>query len=344
MEKEGLKPTEVDLSVKNAQTNETYKNEQEMISKNTSVIVQRTPLSRKHQSQTSQAYTIKKTQSATLTGAELQNVSELYSANATEEDKIEAMMKQGVLGYDQYHKKGGRYSKPTTPAPAYLRCYKCQGQGHYPSNCSMPKNKEPMARPPTGIPRSKLQFASKETKGAKLCPDGTYMVVSTETEAYRNPKKEKPPFVPQERKEESDDEVIPDELTCGICDELVREPVRTPCCDRSFCRECITKDLLDQSDDQKCLKCNKPLTPYQLIEDKTMKQEAILFKNSRGKTSRQKTEHVAPKKVSYGSSATQYGSVFGNGKVEMNKTAGYIVKHPGTIIKTEGNQSKKAEN
>ena len=58
------------------------------------------------------------------------------------------------------------------------------------------------------------------------------MVVSTETEAYKNPKKEKPPFVPQAVKEESDDELIPDELSCGICEELVREPVRTPCCDR----------------------------------------------------------------------------------------------------------------
>ena len=140
----------------------------------------KTNRSRKHAAPTP-AYTIKK--KTTLTEEQLSQVSELYAVEATEEDKIQAMMKQGfyfftifqktnvlkgVLGYDQYHKKGGRYSKPTQPAPAYLRCYKCQGQGHYPSNCSMPKNKEPMARPPTGIPRSKLQYASKETKGAKV--------------------------------------------------------------------------------------------------------------------------------------------------------------------------------
>ena len=45
MEKEGLKSTEVDLSISNAQNSEIYKNEQEMISKNSSVIIQRTPLS-----------------------------------------------------------------------------------------------------------------------------------------------------------------------------------------------------------------------------------------------------------------------------------------------------------
>ena len=41
MEKEGLKQTEVDLSISNAQTSETFKNDQEMISKNSSVIVLR---------------------------------------------------------------------------------------------------------------------------------------------------------------------------------------------------------------------------------------------------------------------------------------------------------------
>ena len=35
------------------------------------------------------------------------------------------------------------------------------------------------------------------------------MVVSTEADAYKNPKKEKPPFVPQEKKEESEAELIP---------------------------------------------------------------------------------------------------------------------------------------
>ena len=38
-------------------------------------------------------------------------------------------------------------------------------------------------------------------KGAKLCSDGTYMVVATDVTAYQNPKKERPPFVPVEKKE-----------------------------------------------------------------------------------------------------------------------------------------------
>ena len=44
--------------------------------------------------------------------------------------------------------------------------------------------------------------------GAKLCQDGIYRVISTEIEAYENPKKEKPPFVPVEKKDDSDDEMV----------------------------------------------------------------------------------------------------------------------------------------
>ena len=39
---------------------------------------------------------------------------------------------------------------------------------------------------------------------------------------------------------------VPDELCCTLCKELVREPVKTPCCHQSYCRECISKELLSQ--------------------------------------------------------------------------------------------------
>ena len=72
-----------------------------------------------------------------------------------------------------------RYPKPNegAPAPSYLRCYKCQGQGHYPNQCPMPKVQEkPSARPPTGIPRSSFKPAQATDKGAKLTAEGQYVV------------------------------------------------------------------------------------------------------------------------------------------------------------------------
>ena len=57
MEKEGLKPTESDLTVINAQTNEIYTDHSIQISKNSSVKVQRAPLGRRAGS--TPAYTVK---------------------------------------------------------------------------------------------------------------------------------------------------------------------------------------------------------------------------------------------------------------------------------------------
>ena len=98
MEKEGLKPTEVDLSISNAQTSEQFKNESEMISKNSSVVVLRTPLSRRiGVGNNSTAYPVnmpKKASTTKHTLEQLKSISDLSRVDADEEDKIAAMMHQ----------------------------------------------------------------------------------------------------------------------------------------------------------------------------------------------------------------------------------------------------------
>ena len=78
--------------------------------------------------------------------------------------------------------------------------------------------------------------------------------------------------------EEEEDEELPDELTCRLCNDLVQDPHKTQCCQTSYCRECIINRLLE-SDEQKCPNCKRDLTPMQLTEDKILKMESINFKN-----------------------------------------------------------------
>ena len=100
------------------------------------------------------------------------------------------------------------------------------------------------------------------------------------------------------------------------------------------------------------MKCKKPLTPYQLIEDKSLKQDAINFKNATAyrfglqtilwllindfsrksaKANAGAAGSSAAKKVTYGGN-NEYGQVLGsNGKLEMNKNA-YIVKSESSVI------------
>jgi hypothetical protein len=59
--------------------------------------------------------------------------------------------------------------------------------------------------------------------------------------AYKEGKKEKPPFVHSdspEPKAEDESKKIPAELLCGICNNLLVDAVVIPCCGNSFCDEC----------------------------------------------------------------------------------------------------------
>lgn len=58
-------------------------------------------------------------------------------------------------------------------------------------------------------------------------------------EAYAIGKKEKPPFLPEERSSSSEeDDPIPDELLCLICKDIMNDAVVIPCCGNSYCDEC----------------------------------------------------------------------------------------------------------
>lgn len=57
--------------------------------------------------------------------------------------------------------------------------------------------------------------------------------------AYAIGKKERPPFVPQEKPmSEPEEDPVPDELLCLICRDLLSDAVVIPCCGNSYCDDC----------------------------------------------------------------------------------------------------------
>ncbi|XP_068271210.1 E3 ubiquitin-protein ligase RBBP6-like [Nyctibius grandis] len=220
--------------------------------------------------------------SASVSLTQLTKTANLAEANASEEEKIKAMMIQSCRAYDPIN-----YMKnPSGPPPPSYTCFPRGKPGHYRKNCpaNRVKNFEPVPRvkKSTGIPKSFLmEVKDPKTKGAMLTNTGKYVIPIINAEAYARGKKEKPHFLPEEPPSSSDDP-IPDELLCLICKEIMTDAAVIPCCGNSYCDECIRTALLE-SEEHTCPTCHQTdVSPDALNANKFLRQAVNDFNNGTG--------------------------------------------------------------
>ncbi|XP_038141234.1 E3 ubiquitin-protein ligase RBBP6-like [Cyprinodon tularosa] len=309
MARERLKATDCDLQITNAQTREEYTDDEAHIPKHSSVIVRRTPIGGVKpagrtfivdRSETAGVgSSIPTDSSPSLTVAQLAKTPNLVDANASEEDKIRAMMTQSNHEYDP-----SNYSKKAVgPPPPYYTCYRCHKSGHYIRHCPLLMMQDKSVEGPKpvriskGIPQSFMVKADPSAKGAMLTSTGEYAIPAIDAEAYAQGKKERPPFVPNDQSSSEDDsDPIPDELLCPICNDLMTDAVVIPCCGNSYCDDCIRTALLD-SEEHICYSCKQSdVSPDNLIANKFLRQAVNNFKNETGYTKhgRKQLQHAAP--------------------------------------------------
>ncbi|XP_056442520.1 E3 ubiquitin-protein ligase RBBP6-like isoform X1 [Gadus chalcogrammus] len=283
MARERLKATDCDLQITNAQTREEYTDDEIHIPKHSSVIVRRTPIGGVKpagrtfiidRSDTAMVGSSRPTDSSpSMSLAQLSKTANLADANASEEDKIKAMISQSIHDYDPIH-----YSKKAIgPPPGHYICFRCGKTGHYIRQCPLQMDKSLEGPKPVkiskGIPQSFMVKAEPDAKGAMLTSTGEYAIPAIDAEAYAQGKKERPPFVPRDQSASEDEsDPIPDELLCPICNDLMSDAVVIPCCGNSYCDDCIRTSLLD-SEEHVCYTCKQSdVSPDNLIANKFLRQ------------------------------------------------------------------------
>ncbi|CAB1452202.1 unnamed protein product [Pleuronectes platessa] len=294
MRLERLKARHCELQISDAQTNEEYTDDEAEIPRLSSVIVRRIPpggvkpagktfivhLNSKAAVRSPKPILQQKDSSISASLAKLAKTGNLVDANASEDDKIEAMKLQSNYEYASIN-----YSKnPYGPLPDNYICYRCGKPGHHIRQCPSMFDESVEApkrfRKCTGIPQSFMVKAEPGTKGAMLNSDGEYAIPVIDAEAYARGKKERPPFVPHDDSSpEEEANPIPSELLCPICKDLLTDAVVIPCCGNSYCDDCIRTFLLD-SEEHICFTCQQSdVSPDSLIANNFLRQVVNNHKN-----------------------------------------------------------------
>lgn len=215
---------------------------------------------------------------------------DLANSTASEDDKIKAMMSQSSQEYDP--SKYVKSRSMTGPLPPNYTCFRCGKSGHWIKNC--PTNNIEVKRS-TGIPRSfMVTVDGPDHKGALLTSTGEFAVPLIDHQAYKEVKKEKPPFVREPTPPPVQEPQLPDELLCMICHDLLQDAVLIPCCGNSFCDDCVRQALLD-SEHHECPVCHETdISPNNLIPNRFLRTAVLNFKNETGYTRVRRGQLSAP--------------------------------------------------
>lgn len=153
-----------------------------------------------------------------------------------------------------FHKKKAVVVPNHDPPPGYV-CRRCNIKGHWIQAC--PTNDDPDFKPvfqakrTTGIPQSFLKKVEKPideeaAKGVMLNADGEYVQVMADTKTWEKfQEKVNATKAQAASADAASEEVRQRGLECPIDKRKFVDPVKTPCCGKTYCRECIDNALAD---------------------------------------------------------------------------------------------------
>jgi protein MPE1 len=162
-------------------------------------------------------------------------------------------------------KKGG--PPPNVPdhePPTGYICYRCGEKGHWiqvcPTNDDPNFDNKPRVKRTTGIPRSFLKTVEKpvaltgdgttdDTKapsGVMVNAEGEFVVAEPDKASWEQfQAKTKSSAAAQKAAASGDKELQDRGLECPIDKRMFIDPMKTPCCGKTYCNDCITNALIE---------------------------------------------------------------------------------------------------
>ncbi|KAJ4302217.1 Protein mpe1 [Collariella sp. IMI 366227] len=222
------------------------------------------------------------------------------SSAMTEEEKMAAVFqaqtenfsaREEEMATQQYVAKGGPKKPANVPdhdPPQGYICYRCGEKGHWIQLCPTNDNPEydnrPRVKRTTGIPRSFLKTVDKATalgqnadgedakapSGIMVNADGEFVIAEPDKASWEQfQAKAKANPGAHKASAEEDKEVRERGLECPVDKKMFIEPMKTPCCEKTYCNDCITNALIES--DFVCPACK---TEGVLIDDLKPDEEA----------------------------------------------------------------------
>jgi protein MPE1 len=207
-------------------------------------------------------------------------VQDAEAAFLAESEQAWEQQKEALSQVKQVHHKKKPMNVPNHDPPAGYVCYRCHQKGHWIQLC--PTNDDPdfkpVARPKrtTGIPRSFLKTVEKpvdeeDARGVMLNAEGEYVQVMTDTKTWEKfQEKANAAKAHAAEAEAVNKEAQKRGLACPIDKRMFVNPVKTPCCSKIYCHECIENTLADE--DLVCPGCG---TENVLIDELATDEEMV---------------------------------------------------------------------
>lgn len=213
-------------------------------------------------------------------------------------------------------KKGPVANVPDHEPPVGYVCYRCGEKGHWiqvcPTNEDPTFDNKPKIKRTTGIPRSFLKAVekpvaasndgteddTKQPSGVMINADGEHVIAVPDAKSWEKfQAKTKQSAAALEAAALGNKELQDRGLECSLDQRIFLDPMKTPCCEKTYCNDCITNALIES--DFTCPGCQTDgLLIDDLMPDVEMQSNITSYlaeKNTAAKAEKQRSKSPSVK-------------------------------------------------